>query len=73
MKETGIFYRGLVYWPVFLVNNLCNQMNAADFDHANKKVAFKYADEIAGDEDYRVTIPEACSVNQNILNLITLA
>lgn len=48
-------------------------MNAADFDHANKKVAFKYADEIAGDEDYRVTIPEACSVNQNILNLITLA
>ncbi|MEP7163743.1 MAG: aminotransferase class V-fold PLP-dependent enzyme [Ferruginibacter sp.] len=53
----------------FSVNNLFNELHAADFEHANKKVALLSADELAADEDYWATIQQAYSVNPNIINL----
>jgi selenocysteine lyase/cysteine desulfurase len=53
----------------FSANNLFNELHAADFENANKKVALLSANEIAADEDYWSTIQEAYSVNPNIINL----
>ena len=53
----------------FSVNNLFNELHAADFEQANKRTALLTADEIAADEDYWTTIQQAYSVNPNIINL----
>lgn len=53
----------------FSVNNLFNQLHAADFDHANKNVAGLSNDQVAADEDYWAAIQQAYSVNPNIINL----
>ena len=53
----------------FSVNNLFNQLYAADIEHANKKVAGFSPDKIAMDEDYWATIQQAYTVNPSIINL----
>ena len=53
----------------FSVNNLFNELHAADFENANNKASLLSADELAADEDYWTTIQQAYSVNPNIINL----
>ncbi len=53
----------------FSVNNLFNELHAAEFEDANKKVALLSADDIAADEDYWTTIQQCYSVNPNVINL----
>jgi selenocysteine lyase/cysteine desulfurase len=53
----------------FSVNSLFNQLHAADFEAANKRVIGLTPKEIAEDEDYWSIIQEAYSVNPNIINL----
>ena len=63
LQKTGLIA------SAFSVNNLFNEIHAADFEHANKMVSGMPADEIAADEDYWATIQQAYSVNPNIINL----
>jgi len=53
----------------FSVNSLFNQLHAADFEAANKRVKSLSDKEIAEDEDYWSIIQQAYSVNPNIINL----
>ncbi|WP_428328677.1 aminotransferase class V-fold PLP-dependent enzyme [Mucilaginibacter sp.] len=53
----------------FSVNSLFNQVHAADWQQASKKVAHLTAIEVAQDEDYWSTIQRSYSVNPNIINL----
>ena len=53
----------------FSVNNLFNQLYAADIEYANKKVAGLSPDKVASDEDYWAAIQEAYTVNPNLIDL----
>ncbi|MEO6584127.1 MAG: aminotransferase class V-fold PLP-dependent enzyme [Ferruginibacter sp.] len=53
----------------FSINSLFNEIHAADFETANKKVSHLFASEIAEDEDYWAVIKQAYTVNSNIINL----
>ena len=53
----------------FSINNLFNQLYAADIEHANKKVAGLSPDKVASDEDYWATIQQSYTVNPSIINL----
>ena len=53
----------------FSINSLFNEIHAADFETANKRVSHLSAEEIAEDEDYWTVIQQAYTVNPNIINL----
>ena len=53
----------------FSTQSLFNQLHAADFEVANKRISSLTAKEVAGDEDYWAVIQEAYSVNPNLINL----
>ena len=53
----------------FGANSLFNQLHAANFEEAQKKLLGKTDDEIVRDEDYWAVIQDAYTVNPNIINL----
>jgi selenocysteine lyase/cysteine desulfurase len=53
----------------FSVGSIFNELFAKDFDKANDAVKYLSAEQIAGDEDYWMTIQQAYTVNPNIINL----
>jgi selenocysteine lyase/cysteine desulfurase len=53
----------------FSAGSIFNELFAKDFDKANDAVKYLSAEQIAGDEDYWMTIQQAYTVNPNIINL----
>ena len=53
----------------FSVNNLFNELHAADFEYAIRSTGGKSAVELASDEDYWSIIQQAYTVNPSIINL----
>ena len=53
----------------FSINSLFDEVHAADFDSANKRVSHLSASQVAEDEDYWATVQQAYTVNPNIINL----
>ena len=71
MKESrrNFLQKASLLAGAFSVNNLFNELHAADFENANRKVASLSPDDLAGDEDYWSIIQQGYSVNPSIINL----
>jgi len=71
MKESrrNFLQKASLLAGAFSVNNLFNELHAADFENANRKVGSLSPDDLAGDEDYWSIIQQGYSVNPSIINL----